>query len=131
MNRKEQIKKIGGEISEYINRNINQLDINAVEDGIRNIADKYGLPCHQVAEKNEQYVISNMLFVLGDLILVNVSYDTEGKEDKGDGVDATVNTQVIGIEDKELLLKNLDTDDPQQRLLYNYIAGKDIKDRFS
>ena len=131
MNRKEQIKKIGNELTQFINENINSLDLSKVEDGIRKIADKHGLTCNQIAEKNEQYVISDMLFILGDLMLVNVFYDTDGKEDNGQGVDATVKTQVMGIEDKETFLKFLDTDDPKQRLLYNYIAGKDIKDRFS
>ena len=131
MNRKEQIKKVGNAITDFINANINDLDLTKVENGIKDIADKNGLACYQIAEKNEQYVISDMLFVLGDLMLVNVSYDTEGKEDKGDGVDATVNTQVIGIEDKEQFLKALDTDNTTERLIYNYVAGKDIKERFS
>ena len=131
MNRKEQIKKLSDEVTRFINENINDLDIRKVEEGIKKIADNYELACYQIAEKNEQDVISDMLFILGDLMLVNVIYDTDGKEDNGDGVNATVRTQVIAIDHKEQFLKTLDTDNTTERLIYNYVAGKDIKDRFS
>lgn len=131
MNRKEQIKKISKQINDFVNRNINQLDINIVDDNIDKIADKYGLECHQIAEQNDQGVISDKLYILGDLILFNVSYKTDGKEDKGDGVDAEVKSQVIGIEDKEKFLNVLDTSDARQRLLYLYVSGKDVSERYS
>ena len=131
MNRKEQIKEISKQINNFVDENINHLDVDIVENGVRKIADKYGLACNQIAEKNEQGVISNKLYILGDLILFNVNYDTDGKEDTGNGVDAKVESHVIGIEDKELFLKSLDTSDTRQRLLYLYVAGKDVSERYS
>lgn len=131
MNRKEQIKKVGKQITAFIDQNINHLDIDVVENGIREIADKYGLTCNQIAEKNEQGVISGELFIIGDLLLYAVSYDTHDEKDNGDGVDATVENQLIGIEDKELFLKALDTDNPKERLIYLYVAGKDASERYS
>lgn len=131
MNRKEQIKKVGKQITAFIDQNINHLDIDVVENGIREIADKYGLTCNQIAEKNKQGVISGELFIIGDLLLYAVSYDTHGEKDNGDGVDATVENQLIGIEDKELFLKALDTDNPKERLIYLYVAGKDASERYS
>jgi len=60
-----------------------------------------------------------------------VNYDADGKQDQGDGVYGEVNSHVIGIEDKEKFLKSLDTSDVSQRLLYLYIAGKDVSERYS
>ena len=131
MNRKEQIKKVSNEINSFINANIDSLDVKKVEDNIDKIAERNGFKVNQLVQKNDEGVISEMLFIVGDCLLVSFIYDTDGKQDEGEGVDATVNSQIIGIDDKDLFLKNLDPGDPTQRLLYLYVAGEDVSKKFS
>lgn len=131
MNRKQQIQQLGNDINAFIRANINTLDIKKVEDNISRIAEHHGLKVHQINEHNKEGVINELLFVIGDLMLAHFSYDTNGAEDEGEGVEATVNTQLIGIEDKEQFLKTLNTSDSTQRLLYLYVAGKDISEKYS
>lgn len=134
MNRTTKIKRIGDELNAFVEDNLNQLDPYIISRKAHELAEKYSLKENEIVDSDGlEGIIRRQYLLIGDLILFIVDYDPveEKAEDKGDGVDVVINSQIMGITDKEQFIQSLDTDTRVGRIIYNMLTGKDIKERFS
>lgn len=134
MNRTAKIKAIGDELNAFINDNLNQLDPFIISKKVKSVAEKYGLNENEIVDSDGlEGIIRRQYFLIGDLIILMVSYDPadEQAKDTGDGVDVVINSEIAGITDKKAFIESLNTDTKAGRIIYNLLTGKDIKERFS